>query len=172
MQIRVIQSSPLKTGLLLAGCLVFVGVGGWAYGQSTQRDWGMLLAIAFFGLGIPIAAILLVRPQRLTLDSEGFTLSGGLMLKPRTTLWSEVTAFSVFRLPRGGKMIGYNLIPAKEGMTTRLSRRLSGFDGGLPKMWSESAEGLAEELNAYRNQALLESGNHKLAAQASSSMSQ
>jgi hypothetical protein len=41
------------------------------------------------------------------LDAEGLTLGGGLMLRPRRLLWREVEAFKVFRLPRGGKLVGY-----------------------------------------------------------------
>jgi len=105
---------------------------------------------------------LLIRPQRLTLNPEGFTVSGGLVRSPKKIAWHSIEPFFVYRLPRGGKMIGFNFQP--EGAPDRtllmkLNGRL-GAEGSLPKLWPGSPDQVVEELNAYRKQALETRSTH------------
>ena len=155
----VIVSSRTKVFWYLALSLAFV-----ADGVAMLRDptssafWGWFIS-GFFGAASFVFLCLLVRPQRLTLDQAGFTVSGGLMRSPRKVFWQEVDPFFVYRLPRGGNMIGYmigyNFKPGARERTRMLdfSRRL-GADGALPRAWPGSAEHMVDELNSYRTKAL------------------
>ena len=149
-----IRSSVGKTLLYLVISLVFVSIGLVMLGDPSQATtaWGCIL---FFGLGGLVFIWLLVRPQLLILDDEGFTLSGGMVRSPKMTLWRDVESFFVYRLPRGGKMVGYNFAPGrrKETALAKLARGL-GADGALPKGWPMSAEKMAETLNERRMRAL------------------
>ncbi len=98
--------------------------GGWA-------GWFILL---FFGLSIPVFGWTLIRPQRLTLDEQGFVLSGGMVRSPRQVRWSDVRGFFVYRLPRGGKMIDYNYAEGARpaSLLSGVNHHL-GADAALPK---------------------------------------
>jgi hypothetical protein len=156
LQTEEITASRLKTILMLLGCLAFVGIALWLPrepGQSEQWRWW---TEAFFGLGVLIFSWLLVRPQRLILDPEGFTVRGGLVRFPKKVLWPTIDPFFIYRLPRGGKMIGYNFRPGAEvsrGFLTKVARGL-GAERALPRLWPGSPDRLVEQLNAYRDQAL------------------
>jgi len=155
MEPLIITGSRAKTAIYLAISIVFVAVGVLMVGHpSGAKDliysW---LSIVFFGLGVVVFGWLLVRPQVLQLDSEGFSLGGGLVRTPRKTRWRDVQAFFVFRLPRGGKMIGFNYEPGRRPSLASVSRRF-GADGGLPKSWPKSPEAMADILNGYRERAL------------------
>jgi hypothetical protein len=149
-----IQGSRGKTLLYLAGSLAFTAIGVLMVADPHRglKSW---LCVTFFGLCTAVFAVLLVRPHKLILDDNGFTLDGGLRRSPRTTAWRDVETFFVYRLPKAGKMIGYTLMPAvrKNTMMANLARNFGG-DGALPKGWSMSPEQMAETLNAHRARAL------------------
>jgi hypothetical protein len=98
---------------------------------------------------------MLVRPQILKLDAEGFTLGGGLTRKPYRVFWRDIEPFFVFRLPRGGAMAGFNYVAGRRPQTalSTMSHNL-GADGALPKAWALSTEALVAKLNDYRERAL------------------
>ena len=149
-----IKGSRGKTLLYLAFSLGFVAIGVFLFrdpGQTTIA-W---LCTGFFGLCSAMLAWLLVHPHTLTLDEGGFTLSGGLVRAPKTTPWRDVEGFFTYRLPKGGKMIGYNFAPGvrKDTVMAKIVRGLAA-DGALPKGWSESPDEMAQTLNAYRARAL------------------
>jgi hypothetical protein len=117
-------------------------------------EWSLIktwLGVIFFGLGVLVFSWLLIRPQRLSLDAEGFTVAGGMIRTPWKIRWQDVSEFLVIQLPRGGKMVGFNYVPGAR-KTSALSRvaRMSGADGGLPKSWPGSVEDMVDELNDYR----------------------
>lgn len=151
---RSIEASRLKLWLYLALSLIFVA-GGVLMVQDPSTGLKGWLVLAFFGLGVAVFVVLLVRPQVLELDPKGFTLRGGFIRSPKTVLWRDVESIFVYKLPRGGKMIGYNLVPGirKDTALARMARSF-GADGALPKGWAGSPEKMAEDLNAYRLWAL------------------
>lgn len=108
-----------------------------------------------FGSCAPFLLWLLIRPQRLRLDSEGFALEGGFVWSPKKVRWNDVDEFFVYRPPRGGKLIGYNYRPvARQGSPLSWLIRRFGADAALPKGWPRSPEKMTEELNAYRRSVL------------------
>ena len=149
-----ITSSRGKTLLYLATSVVFVAMGVFMLGDPSHTTMAWL-CILFFGLGVAAFVWLLIRPQTLTLDETGFTLGGGMVRSPLTIAWRDVQGFFVYKLPKGGKMIGYNFTPGarKDTAIAKLARGL-GADGALPRAWPQSPEKMAETLNAYRARAL------------------
>ena len=152
---RTITGSRVKSLLLLLASLAFVLIGMWQARGPAPVDWRVWLGLALFGLGVLVFAWLLVRPQRLVLNDSGFTVAGGLVRTPWHVRWDEVDGFFVYRLPRGGKMIGYNYAEGArpESVLLSLNRRF-GADGALSKGFPGSPEQLVEELNRHRAQAL------------------
>jgi hypothetical protein len=152
-----ITGSRLKTILYLAMSLAFVAGGVWVIGHPSQSKdliYGWL-SIALFGLAALVFGWLLARPQVLRLDAEGFSLRGGLVRSPRVTRWRDIQPFFVFRLSRGGKMIGFNYAEGRAPSTTlAFVSGLAGAEAGLPKGWPKSPEAMVVILNDYRERAL------------------
>ena len=152
---REICASRGKMLIYLVIALLFVGIGIWMIRDSTDSRSLGWITLGIFGLCAVVFLFQIVRPYRLLLDRDGFTLSGGVARSPRSVAWRDVDKFFVYRLPRGGKMIGYDLVPEaqKHNFMGDLNRRL-GADGALPKGWRGSPDKFVDELNAYRSQAL------------------
>jgi hypothetical protein len=152
-----ITGSRLNAALYLVLSIVFVACGIWLVGHPAQAKdliYGWL-SIALFGLGALVFVGLLARPQVLRLDSDGFSLRGGLVRSPRLTLWRDVQPFFVFRLSRGGKMIGFNYAEGPAPSKTQaFVSGLVGAEGALPRGWPKSPEAMVTLLNDYRERAL------------------
>jgi len=144
-----------KIALYLAGSLAFVAIALLLLEHPDRDAWKLQFVLGFFGLCAVVFAWLLIRPQRLLLDPEGFTVVGGFARNPKKVRWRDIDEFFVYRLPRGGKMIGFNYKPGAREVSpiARLNRRL-GADGALPKGWAQSPENVATELNEYRVRAI------------------
>ena len=157
MDVEEIKSSRGKTLLFLLISLGFVAIFVVIPSDDAAESYWSWFGGAFFGLGTVVFAWLLVRPQRLVLAPTGFTVAGGLVRSPKQILWREVNPLFVYRIPRVGKMIGYNFAPGarKDSALIRINR-LAGAEGALPKGWPGSPERLVERINAYRARALAE----------------
>jgi hypothetical protein len=150
-----IVGSRWKAALYLTASLAFAAGGLLMLNDPDESKAAAVLCVVLFGLGALIFLLMLVRPQRLALDGQGFTLSGGLVRSPKLVRWRDVEPFFAYRLPRAGKMIGYNFRTGVRPDTTmnRIARRF-GADAALPKGWPMSPDAMVEHLNAYRAQAL------------------
>ncbi len=125
-----------KTVLYPTGRLSFVAIGLMMLHGSDGNDGKLWFALVFFGVCAASFGWLLIRPQRLLLDDQGFTLLGGFVPSPREVYWHDIDEFFVYRLPRGRKMIGYNFKPGSMRVTSAVSlARQFGADGALPKGW-------------------------------------
>jgi hypothetical protein len=152
-----IRAARWKSAMFLIVCVVFVAIGVVMviYPDGPQVSLDGWLSIAIFGAGGAAATWLIIRPQTMRLDAEGLTLDGGFLRRPRRVMWRDVEIFTVLRLPRGGRLVGYRR-RADLLVTTPASQlsRFFGADGALPGGWSRSAEKIAILLNDYRAQAL------------------
>src|SRR5258708_6585975 len=108
----IIRASRGKTLLMLLASLVFVLGSAFMIYVSKDDDTVVLwCCMAFFGLGALVFFWLLIRPQMLVLDGQGFLLGGGLVRSPKLVRWKDIEGFHVYSLPRAGEMIGYNFAP-------------------------------------------------------------
>jgi hypothetical protein len=157
LQTEVYSSSRSKIALMLLGALAFVAIAVFLPADEQSQNWRIYCG-GFFGFCAIVFLCLLVRPQRLTLDAEGFMLSGGLMLPSRVKKirWDDIEGFSVFETGRGNKLIAYNFSPGASERTrlSRFNHAAFGLDAALPSGWPGGAAQMAEHLNTYRAQAL------------------
>ena len=151
---REIATSRGKTLGALAISLGFVAIAVVLPHDGGDETWRWLCG-GFFGLGAIVLAAVTIRPQRVTLDREGFTISGGLARRPQRRAWRDVEGFVARRMPRGGTMVFYHLADHARPDTYLgdLTRRWGG-DGMLPRTISGTPEAIAAEFNAYRQAAL------------------
>ncbi len=156
MPTKVFVSSRRRMVFLLLLSVAFVALAMFLPPDGQSDNW-RIYGGGFFGLGVIVFAWLLVRPQTLTLDDEGFTLSGGLTLPSRvkTIPWRDVEEFFVFSTGNGSKLIGIDFKPGASERTryARFSRTAFGADGGLPGYWSGGCENVVQQLNEYRARA-------------------
>ena len=124
--------------------------------EIVRRDRGgttgvLVFPAVFFGLCAVAFICMLVRPQRLLLDDEGFAIVGGLVRSPKKVYWRDVGEFFVYRLPFGPKAIGFNYKPGATRLPSliKLNRRF-GADAAFPTIWTVSPERMVEDLNAHR----------------------
>jgi hypothetical protein len=142
---------------MLVFCLLFVA-GGTAMIAHPDRGierWQGWLATLFFSACAAAAVVLLLRPTTLSLDAEGLVLAGGMIRTPRRIPWTQAERFRLYRLPRGGRMIGYDKPRDPLADTPRgLTAAFLGVDGSLPTNWTMSSDKLVALLNSYRAQVL------------------
>jgi hypothetical protein len=162
LQTKVFVSSRRQTAIMFAGSLAFVAIAFLVPGSDQPAHW-RTFAGSFFGLCAVVFVWLLVRPQRLTLDADGFTLSGGLMrpVNARKIYWRDVEPFFLYRMPGyrglpGPKVIGLNFVgeASERPALARFNRERLGLDGSLPGLWPAGPEQMIQELNDYRERAL------------------
>jgi hypothetical protein len=113
-----------------------------------------LLLSAFF-------VLLVARPMKLSLDSDGFRLSGGWMRSPRFVDWLDIEPpVCSYSIGRGQTAIGYNLIDGakKSGRWTDYNQQHFLPDATIPGVWRESTEQVADDINAYRAEVLSNGG--------------
>ena len=144
-----------KTLLFLAGSVGAVAV-ALLLGRNDD-DSGLKWAAAFFSVCSLTFVWTLIRPQKLILEPDGFSLAGGLMPKPYKVPWQDVSGFFVVPVVRGTSVIGYNFTPdaASRRRGVELARRISGAEGALHGVWPRSTVRIVGELNDYREKVLL-----------------
>ncbi len=150
-----ISGSRRKAVLYLVGSLAFVAIGLWELRHFDGRIGTPHFVLAFFGLCAVVFAAVLIRPERLVLDDEGFTRRGGIVWSPKKIYWRDVDRFFVYRAAWGVKMVGFNYKPgARDVPSTAKLNRLFGAEGALSTFWARSPEKMVEELNAYCSRAM------------------
>jgi hypothetical protein len=151
MKTREIHSSRLKTSLFLCLSVGLVALCVLGFGRPNQNVVGLGFLATVFGLGAVAMAYILIRPLRLILDEEGFTLAGGLFRAPKKILWRDIDHFFVLDLSadpfiQGVKAIAFNYKPGVPKNSVIGNRS----DGRLPGFWPKGTEDMVDELNAYR----------------------
>ena len=125
----------------MAGGIFLVANGQAAVGYSS---------ICFFGLGIPVALLLMNhKAAYLRLESDGFTVCS--LYRSHKTPWSDVERFEVARIVLS-KMIVWNFSLAHhEHQTAKVfSKSIAGHEAALPDTYGFKAESLCKLLNEIR----------------------
>jgi len=160
---EVYRSSSSRLWVMLIGSLGFVAMSIF----NATRGGNLAVAVlgaGFFGLNAAIFGALLLRPQTLVIDRDGFELGGGLLRAPHRTAWRNVRGFRVWRSGRcfGPKLVAYDYIagwepppePPRAAKLLKFNRDRGWPDAALPGMWPLSASALCEKLNDCKQRAV------------------
>jgi hypothetical protein len=135
-------------GLMLAGTFVPVTL------QSVgERKLRFLFVIGMLGLFAALAAWRLVRPPRLLLDAEGFTLVGSLERSPKKIGWSDIDPFFLHYIGEHSEAVCFNYRPGVLEASPLPSQQRRAWEA-LPGGWELSPKELVNVLNDYRTEAL------------------
>ncbi|NBC35570.1 hypothetical protein GTZ99_03255 [Novosphingobium sp. FSY-8] len=143
---RVILGAYLKYLVYALGCTLFVALGVHLLNEPSLHPSDRMLAwacVLMFGTATAVFTTLLARPQRLVLDQDGFTISGGLTNTVISARWAEIDRIYVWQPPSGGGFIAYALVrPTGEGKSRQTH-------GALPGGWPIKLEEMAALMRAY-----------------------
>jgi len=141
-----LHRSLAKTALLFAGSALFVAGGILMVRNGNPAGYfcGGFFALCLLVLGIqfhPKASCVHLAP-------EGFTVRS--LFCAHTVQWNCVEKFVIGRFLLKG-MVVWNFVPdyPSRGRAGRLTKALSGYDGGLPGIYAMKAQDLADLLNSF-----------------------
>lgn len=140
-----IVSSRMKAFSLFILGLVFLF--GGVLGREEIGDGWFWFGQVFFGLCEVAALWGIIRPHRLWLDDEGFTLSGEFHWSPRSVAWHDVEEFATIYGPNCTTMIG---IKFRADFTRAGLARWVGATDAIPSGWQQSNEEMVSYLNVCR----------------------
>ena len=148
----VIRSSRWKAALFLLIAAGFVAIGIWMLTDPKASHWMAWLGIAFFGLGIPIFGLRVIRPDRLTLAPDGIIWRS--VLRTSRWQWTDLHGFRPYS-PTGGasQHVGFELTNShqrRDGGIRGAAKALTGVEGSFGDGWELSAAELADLLNRAR----------------------
>jgi hypothetical protein len=124
---------------------------------DSPWNWLWIALAVFCGVASIFFVGLAVRPLRLTLDADGFRLSGGWMRLPRFVAWQELDGpMSCYSIGRGQGVIGYNLVSREDDAVRGepYGRVRLRPDCTIPDVWNVGGDRVVEELNRCREQAI------------------
>lgn len=134
---------------LWAGALILFAIDDPPEGLAVLLVWP---AIILFTIGVPFAALALLRGATLEMNAQGFELRSGLQ---RYSLpWSEASGFRAFYVPPAGHPGVVYDNAALASRVARANRFISGGSSGLSETYGLPPEELADLLNAWRAKAL------------------
>lgn len=147
---QTLHSSPFKYGFYALLCLGGATTGVW---MCILGEWLGYVCASFFGLGLIVLVIqMMPGASYLRLTAEGFELAS--LFRRHFVRWDRIEEMGVWTMRRGlakSKMVCFNYL-ATAVSTSRareLSRRLTGFEGGLPDTYGLSAEELLSLMTPY-----------------------
>ena len=147
-----LKPSKLKWAMVLLVSLAFVA--GVIFIIPPDEDPMMRwLTIGFFSLCAAASLLGLFGVGGLDLDRDGFDVVTLGKKKTRRT-WRECSEFSVIKLPRGGRFVGFSSETDSRKMAAGLARSLVGETGMLPDKYGMKAKDLADLMNRFRARAL------------------
>ncbi len=138
----------LRTALLFAASLIWLGFGAYLFSQTRSV---LPLALATLGLvGVVIYGLtLLPGSSYLEATPQGLTVS--VAFRKRTHAWADIGEFSLRSLGRKKKLVRYRLRTPSAAAGKSPSR-----DQVLPDTYGLLAEELAARLNEMRRAALVD----------------
>ena len=148
-QSRLKSLGQIASAALFAAFVVFNQTGGFHHDTASLATAAVVL-LAVLAAASP-AIFALVRPRVLRLDDAGFSLSGGIGVKPVKLTWDQTGAFVVTARGRNTPVINYTLILGHNPTEERpFDARTRGPQQTLPTGWSQSPQATVDLLNRYR----------------------
>ncbi len=144
----VIRSGAGRSLLLLFVSGAFVACGGWMVTYGTPQDvWAGWLDMAFFGLGVLVSLWRLVRPDTLTISSEGLQYT--VLWRVIRVQWPDVTEFMPWRPTLFSTFVGMNFAASYQPQAglRRFNTAALGIGGSLGSGWEVDSMSLCELLN-------------------------
>ena len=142
------HASRSKAALILLASIAFVVIGYFIRVEKPFIGWACMI---FFGLGIPVALIMLFSPNSmyLRLDSEGFEM--GSFVKKTRIKWTDVAGFELASM-RGARMIAIIYAPHYQGQKVgrAVAENLSGMEGAIANSYNVPLDELLKTLNEWR----------------------
>ena len=149
----IIRSSQKYSALLLLIAIVFVASFVFMLRDPTINRGTAYFGLVFFGLGIPLFAWRLIRPDVMTLAPDGITRRSTFRAIHWT--WGDVQAFRAYKptSKNVSKHLGFDFTDsyyAKGGRDLRAVKAITGVEGSLGGGWEMNATDLADLLNTAR----------------------
>ena len=145
-----LDRSPRKWIWVLLACSVFVAIGVGLMPKDEVETW---FVIAFFGLGVLVAAaMLLPGAGGLVLSQHSFEMTS--LFRRHSCRWQATSGFRVMQIPRAGGMVVFDDTDAKTSKMGRVNASLVGRSSALPETYGLSAEDLARLMEQWRERAL------------------
>ncbi len=140
--------------VLLALSIFVLVIGAAAAATREQGGWWAILGGAVLA---GFLCLLLVRPNRLELDDQGFTTVTPLGRRSRVE-WHDCGAFRVSRPDVDGSFraplrVEYDTEDTNRNNLALVSQFVAGGSAALPDTYGMSADNLADLLNRYRTAA-------------------
>jgi hypothetical protein len=147
----VIKSGWSQSLLLLVisiACVWFLG--SHAAAGPLKKTWFEWFFVAFFGLGLILAPLQLIRPETLTVSPEGVRYAA--TLKTIELRWADVAGFHPWSPARFVTMVGVEFTSSYEGHPglRRFNSDAFGVGGALGSGWELDPEPLCDLLNRAR----------------------
>lgn len=114
-----------------------MAAGLWMFAEG-QRVLGVL-TVAFFGLGLLVAPIMLFKPLRAELDTEGFTVHTGV--RSNRYLWHQVSDIGLWST-RGTRLVTLELHDVG-GVGAQLNRAVGAGAISFPPLGRSTDEAMA-----------------------------
>lgn len=140
------NASRSRAVLLLAGCAIFVAIGIAMIGDQPLLGW---LSVGFFGLGIPVAFMMLVpNAMYLMLDAEGFETCA--FFRRHKTRWTDVARFDLDAI-NGSKVIAitFSAHYRKQAAARAVASRMAGMEGALQNNYNAPLPQVLAALQAW-----------------------
>jgi hypothetical protein len=139
----------------MTAAAIFVGVLAFLGLQAGQKDAGMGVAFSvfgmcFFGLGIPLA-VMVLRRGALQLDNEGFQVT---LLGRKRYLWSEVTDFRAYRL-KSTSGVEFSAVRPRWRYARKINALFGRQNDCMADTFGLGAEQLAELMEDWQSAALV-----------------
>ena len=141
------RASRLKGALLLLGACGFVALGLLMRHEHAFMGW---LCVGFFGLGIPVALVMLARPglMYLRLDADGFEM--GSPIKKYRVRWQDVEGFEIGSIS-GTKLIAihYRESYIEQRLLRGVAGSLTGMEAAIPNNYDAPQAVVLEALREF-----------------------
>ena len=154
MALRTEYKYSRKTTLLyLAAAIAVSAATAVQMAREPSLPEGLQWLVALCAMSVLGFAWMAIRPRRLLLDKEGFTLSGGYDIRPRRVLWREINPPFVTKLGRGGVVVAVPFKPPPRDRSNFTDAPPAGRPMLVLQGWDEAPETMAQDLNRWRDQA-------------------